>query len=245
MPQKSLKNISEQFPSLLNALNDDRIFILALAVSIGLHVITVGVLFFTQTRLPSKAFQKLEVVYQARPVADPEHFRQVQEIRNIEEKKTKAIPQILTKKESGPQFMQELIKKTPSQFKLNNKQAVKLNSLDTKRHVSISVLETDKIMNPRYLNYQDRLRERIRDRAHSYVDNPDFEVGDVYVTFVLVADGSVKEVKIIEEKTKANDYLRNISLRSIKESEFPPFPKDFKFPELSFSIQISFEIKQK
>ena len=60
---------------------------------------------------------------------------------------------------------------------------------------------------------------------------------------MLSSDGSLKEIKIINNKTVANDYLRNVGLRSIKESSpFPAFPFDLKYPELSFNIVISFEI---
>jgi hypothetical protein len=74
------------------------------------------------------------------------------------------------------------------------------------------------------------------------VNHPDFQAGEVYVTFVLESSGILKKVKIIEEKTAANSYLRNVALRSIMESNpFPPFPKGFDYPEFTFNLLITFQ----
>jgi hypothetical protein len=74
------------------------------------------------------------------------------------------------------------------------------------------------------------------------VNHPDFEAGKVYLTFVLASNGALQQLQIIENKTFANDYLRTIALKSIKESNpFPPFPKDFDYPEFTFNLLISFQ----
>ena len=75
-----------------------------------------------------------------------------------------------------------------------------------------------------------------------YLNDPQFVTGEVYLTFILLSNGTLRDVKIIDEKTTANAYLRNLGLRSIKESNpFPSFPGDLTYPELTFSVVIAFE----
>ena len=243
MPGKLLRQFSRTSSFLMGPIAPENIFIIALAISVCLHSLTIAALLITQKHPSIKNFQKMEVVYQTRTVPAPEAPRLVQNVKSLQEKKAALTPQILTKKEIGPVALMKEFMKSPSQFKPYSKQPAKLNALDTKRHVSIPMLESDKIMNPRYLNYNERIREKIRNRAYFYIENPDFKVGEVYLTFILLADGNLKDVRIMDDKTQANDYLRNIGLRSIKESApFPAFPTDLKYPELTFNVVISFEV---
>ena len=70
------------------------------------------------------------------------------------------------------------------------------------------------------------------------------DTGEVYLTFALSSDGALKQIKLIEGRTNATDYLRDIGLNSIQEaSPFPPFPSDLSYPELTFNIAISFRFK--
>jgi len=104
-------------------------------------------------------------------------------------------------------------------------------------------LKSEKITNPKYINYHEVIRSKIKNRAYFYVNDPQFESGEVYLTFVLNSDGHLSRIKIIDEKTRANSYLRSVGLRSIKESSpFPTFPSDLAYPELSFNVIISFEV---
>jgi len=85
------------------------------------------------------------------------------------------------------------------------------------------------------------VREKIK-RAlyHSYSGT---DTGEVNVVFVVFNDGRLKEARVVEEKSSSNAYLKEISLRSLREaSPFPPFPKQLDYPQLSFNVVISFEI---
>ena len=240
MRPDSLTKTAKDFVLSLD-LQEDRIFIFALIASIFLHLVAVILISFTQARLPAKPFKKIEVVYQA-VLPFKETPQRIQELHTFKDKKAAAAPQILSKNEGDPQLFMKDLMKAPSQFKLSSKQPIKLGSMDTKRQVKIPMLESEKIMSPRYLNFKERLREKIQNRAYFYAQNTDFELGEVYLTFVLSSDGNLKEIKIIDEKSKADDALRNISLRSIKESSpFPAFPPDLKYSELPFSIIIEFK----
>ena len=51
-----------------------------------------------------------------------------------------------------------------------------------------------------------------------------------------------KQVK--EEHFHLRKNMKNVGLRSIQESSpFSPFPKDLSYPELTFNVVISFEVK--
>ena len=114
--------------------------------------------------------------------------------------------------------------------------------LAIKKKISLPAIEMAKINNPSYISYYQIVREKIRRSAYqNYTHN---ETGEVYISFIITNDGYIKDVRLAEEKTTANDYLKNIALRSIRDaSPFPNFPKELDYPQLSFNIIISFEIE--
>ena len=103
-------------------------------------------------------------------------------------------------------------------------------------------VDLDKIDNPSYISYYQIVREKIRRMA--YQNYTSAEVGEVFLSFLIFADGSLKAVRLTEEKSSPSPYLREIALRSIKEAApFPAFPKELDYPQLSFNVVISFEIE--
>ena len=114
--------------------------------------------------------------------------------------------------------------------------------LAIKKKITLPAIEMAKIDNPSYISYYQIVREKIRRSAYqNYTHN---ETGEVYISFIISNDGYIKDVRLAEEKTTANDYLKNIALRSIRDaSPFPNFPKELDYPQLSFNIIISFEIE--
>jgi len=114
--------------------------------------------------------------------------------------------------------------------------------LAIKKRIALPAMEMAKINNPSYISYYQIVREKIRRSAYqNYTHN---ETGEVYVSFIISNDGYIKGERLAEDKTSANDYLKNIALRSIKDaSPFPNFPKELDYPQLSFNIIISFEIE--
>ncbi len=111
-----------------------------------------------------------------------------------------------------------------------------------KKKISLPPIEMAKINNPSYINYYQIVREKIRRCAYqNYTHN---ETGEVYVSFIISCDGYIKDARLVEEKTTAGDYLKNIALASVKDaSAFPNFPKDLDYLQLSFNIIISFEVE--
>jgi len=111
-----------------------------------------------------------------------------------------------------------------------------------KKKIIMPPIDLDKIDNPSYISYYQIVREKIRRAA--YQNYTRAEVGEIYLSFLIFAEGSLSAVRLVEEKSSPNPYLREIALRSIKEaSPFPNFPKELDYPQLSFNVVISFEIE--
>ena len=103
-------------------------------------------------------------------------------------------------------------------------------------------MKSEKINNPVYLDYYQIVRNKIKERAYRNYSRTD--AGEVYLTFVLASDGSLKQIKLVDEKTSGGAYLKDVGLKSIRDSSpFPSFPRDLAYPELSFNVIISFEVK--
>lgn len=111
-----------------------------------------------------------------------------------------------------------------------------------KKKITLPEIEMAKIDNPSYINYYQIVREKIRRSAYqNYSRN---ETGEAYLSFIISNDGYIKNVRLVDERTTAGDYLKDIALRSVKDaSPFPNFPKELDYPQLSFNIIISFEIE--
>ncbi len=228
---------------------NDKVFGLSLAASFLVHAIVFAGLFYAQVRYPDKKLLKnIEVVYHTQVQVKEKQSNTLKVPRSVKQRQWTPQPKILTKKDPVPPAIVREMPKTHQRtplFKMHKKQFRDGPSLYGKRQISVPLLKSEKITNPQYLNYHDRVRNKIKHRAYFYVDDPQFEAGEVYLTFVILSDGTLKKIKIINAKTHANHYLRGIGLRSIKESSpFPPFPRELKYPELSFNVVISFEVKE-
>ncbi len=114
----------------------------------------------------------------------------------------------------------------------------------SKKKVTLPRIEMNvKIKSPSYNGYYELIREKIRHAA--YRNYAQTETGEVYLAFVVGSDGNLKDVRYIEERSTPSYYLKDISLRSMKEAApFPPFPQDLDYPQLSFNVIISFQIEE-
>ena len=67
-------------------------------------------------------------------------------------------------------------------------------------------------------------------------------IGTTSVTFEIMADGSVHNLRITENT--ANEASASIALRSIQETKFPPIPDDLlaTLPDGHFTMEESFTI---
>ena len=107
-------------------------------------------------------------------------------------------------------------------------------------YVMVTPITSEKINNPVYISYQDRVRESIKEKVYENYNRLDD--GLVYLTFIIASDGSLKAYQIIDSKTKASQNLRYISSKSLKEARFPSFLKGMTLPEYTFNIEIEYQV---
>ncbi len=229
-----------------SSLPDEKAFRLSLVISVLMHLVGLASLFYANMDYTRRNEKIVEIVYQiqARKTKPVKPFTG-RGVRSLQPKAGPLAPKILSKRETLATPFVKTAQKQPVSLDSDRKEWRRSPLHEGKRFVSVPLLDSGKISNPKYLNYHEHIRNRIRSRAYLYVDNPQFDVGEVYLTFVLLADGALKQIKIIDQKTAANDYLRMVGLRSVKESSpFPPFPEDLEYPELSFNVIISFKVSE-
>jgi len=125
-------------------------------------------------------------------------------------------------------------------FKVYERQPERVKGLKVTKDVSMPVLKSEKINSPAYVTYYQIVRDRIRERA--YTNYTKLSVGEIYLTFIIKSDGTLGELQIIENRSTANEFLREVGQKSVREaSPFPPFPEDLNYPELTFNVAISFQ----
>jgi len=224
-------------------MTENRIFYYALATSAMVHFFLFAVVWLTdiqyQTEIRDNA---AEISYIAEAQAEPIKKEVSQPIKSVAMKKKVSLPQVLSPtRDREPQPIHQSDKQ-PVKLDLPEKRSSMLKEFHEKRQIKIPMLDSGPVMGPHYVAYHEQVRDKIRRRAYFYIDDPDFESGEVYLTFVLGSDGRLKGVQVVAEKTRANSYLVKIGLHSIKEAApFPAFPSDLNYPELTFNVVISFE----
>lgn len=104
--------------------------------------------------------------------------------------------------------------------------------------------ELPKEKEPLYISYYQSIREKIR--RYVVKNYPRFiACGEVCLFFVLSADGKLKEIKVVEERSSPNDILKEIAKKSVRQAEpFETFPKNMDQMRLSFNVIISFELEE-
>ena len=231
----------------LKSLSPLQRFYLAIGISLTIHLCWVFI-FSSAHRIPflKRPVRHIEVTYETTKVKDdPKAQVQEQKVNMTRQRQVAKSVKIFAKEsDTISSFKGKVseVSKFSRRLELDEKEIPKMGTMRT---VSIPMFKAEKITNPRYLNYNEKIREKIRLRAYSFVENLEFQSGEVYLTFVLLSTGELSQIKIIEEKTKADRQLRDIGVRSIQESNpYPPFPPDLHYPELTFNVVISFEVSQ-
>lgn len=224
-------------------MDDHKLLIYALVTSLLLHVTFLVRFTSLSTRYLKKPLKSLEVTYYKIKPEHPQEAKLSEERKITKEERLGKNSKILLNDDKQISPIIKEMAKIPIASKLQNKQPAGLEKMIIGRKISVPPVKSEKINNPVYLNYYQLVRERIKERA--YMNYSKFDAGEVYLTFVLFSDGSIKQIKLIEDKTTGNEYLRIVGLRSINEaSPFPAFPRDLNYPELSFNVVISFEFSE-
>jgi len=223
----------------------DRTFQIALLISLVAH----AVIFINGAGFDifhkEKTAEKMEISYiqEPAPKKNPIKVKEAQK-----EIPVKIPPQINPDKKIPPPFIEKSNSLTKPNTEglsgplFNKPEFPKPDVIAIKKKVTLPAIDVDKINNPSYLSYYQIVREKIRRAAYqSYTRT---ETGEVYLTFVIGNNGFLKDVRLVEEKSSRDLYLKEIALRSIRDaSPFPPFSKELDYPQLSFNVVISFEVE--
>ena len=220
---------------------ENRLFSYALIFSLLVHIAALWKMSYANICLKAKAVKTIEVIYPGLTLQKKISSVPPKPLKGMKVDLLQAAKASLQEQKSISSFMKDM-SKISDDFVHQGQKAKVVSQKPHKRKVSVPAVETQQINNPVYINYYQIVRSRIKDRA--YANYGKFESGEVYLTFMLDAQGTLKRIKVIEERTHANQYLRQISARSIEESNpFPPFPSDLNYPELSFNVIISYEVE--
>ncbi|MCM8800793.1 MAG: hypothetical protein NC912_02095 [Candidatus Omnitrophica bacterium] len=217
----------------------ERTFQIAFFISLILHS-TIFIQNIKFSILPKNKIQESQINY---VIMDRKN--QILETKKAEDGFLKLSPKILTKISPSP-FKDNIIQKNKELIDfnktLNKPEVIKSELVALQKKVTLPPLDIDKLDQPYYISYYQTVREKIRRAAYqNYLRN---DTGEVYLSFILSHNGELKEVRLVEGKTKASDYLKEVALRSIKEAApFPSFPKELDYPQLSFNVIISFQIE--
>lgn len=234
-------------PRVLDAF-ENRFIQYSLIGSCFIHLCFLAVSYFVLAPFNKNKVKTMDIRYHAQPKEKvAEHQPRIESVADVKESR-KAVASktkdLIERQLTHPALLRENSKLT-RRVDVVDKQPAKMTALVEKRSISVPVVTTQKITNPNYVGYNDRIRDKIRNRAYFYIDDPQFQAGEVYLTFIVTSDGNLKDLQIISERSRANDYLKTVGLRSVKESSpFAPFPADLKYPELSFNVVISFEVSE-
>ncbi len=128
----------------------------------------------------------------------------------------------------------------PANFMMAERKPEQVRSMQMARRISIAQIKSEKINNPAYAAYNEMVRNRIEEKV--YENYRKMEAGTIYLTFIVASDGSLKASQVIEEKSRGSQNLQNTSLKSLNQSQFPPFLKGMTLPEYTFNIEIQYQV---
>jgi len=229
----------------------ERIFQVAFIISLLIH----GVILFQNPHfnpfsiIPDKKEENLEISYVKK---EAELKEEPKENREKKESPLKIPSKITASKINPPPFIdvdqailarknqnREILTRQPN---FTKPAMVKPDIIAVKKKITLPVVDIDKINNPSYLSYYQIVREKIRRSAYQNYTRTD--TGEVYLSFIISREGFLTDLRLVEEKSSSNSYLKEVALRCIREaSPFPDFPKDLDYPRLSFNVIISFEVE--
>ena len=222
----------------------DRLFIISLVFSLALHTAFLLALPSLNLAPDKNTFQKIEVAYQKIIPIKKDEVK-VNESRLIEP--LKRIEQLNIAKNPPPNFNDYFLKSKLETEPMNKPVVYYDDKSIAVRPKKVALLEESVSgqgtlpKNPIYLKYYQAIREKIRHYAY-YNYNRAYS-GEIYLSFTVISDGNLKELRIIEEKSAQNNYLKEIAIKSIKDaSRFPAIPQELDYPELSFNVIIAFEL---
>ena len=98
--------------------------------------------------------------------------------------------------------------------------------------------ENDLKKDKTYLSYYKLINRQLQE---SVIYPSNFTDGEVEVSFVLNADGSLRGLEVIDQTSESSYSLRETALQIVRNaSPFPPFPESLQKQQLTFNVVICF-----
>jgi TonB family protein len=228
-------------------MNPDKFFQTAIIISALAHVTFIAV------NLPSLNFlrfnkpkQEIKVVYIKNPQQQELHPKKsiVREplVTRIPAKVTADNKSLLAPLQNNQNFLKRSAGFAAKEPNVVKPFTLKPDIIPIKKKITLPPVEMTKISNPSYISYYQLVREKIRRCA--YQNYARTETGEIFLSFVIAQDGSLRDIRLIEDKSTPSYYLRDTAARSIRAAApFPVFPRELDYPQLSFNVIISFEIE--
>lgn len=237
----------------MHAMLNDKAFAVFLVFSVAAHAAFFVSLPSTLVNPDKNVLRKIEVVYQKEASVKKEEIK-VNKVARVEP--VKKVEALSIAKNPPPDFSDYFAKPKLQTGVINKPQAYNDKTIAIKPKRVEMLLEkavsgSDNLpKNPLYLKYYEATRGKIRRYAYYNVAEhlvPNYSraySGEVCLYFTIVSDGSLKELRVIDEKSTQDNHIKEIAMRSIKDAApFPVIPKELGYPELSFIIIISFELE--
>ena len=213
----------------------------AFFVSLVIHVCVLFVFNATNFfNLRNNPLKRVEVSLRTKPPEAKSSPAVVAKI--IPQKQPVYQPKEIERKEILKGVLGQKAPKSPDNFKIFERSNDKIKELNVVKKVSIPLLDSEKINDPKYEKYKLAIKEAISEVMNrKFSEVQDKIAGDIYLTFLITKEGVLKEVKIIEEKSSANENLRRLALEGIRETQFALL-QDFQVPEMTFNSQLIFQV---
>lgn len=210
----------------------------AVGVSIVVHVI----IFLKVPALRTATYQKikkaLEVTYdkltEGKGAQRPRRAAARSEAAPYTEKLLKDIPL--------PSMGDEAINPKLSINKNNKLQKIPIALADSEKKIDIVGIKSDIPKTKAYEVYSEKVRQSIR--RHTYGNFTKYQEGHVYVSFVVLRDGTLYDVLVHHDKSTPDAYLKRVVLESVKDAApFDKFPLELNYPRITYSVTVSFELQ--
>ena len=226
----------------VNFIDGNAIFKWSLLFSFLLHAGILARLSYSNTHYTNKPIKQTELIYRSATFLSKQPESQIKPLNKMKRGKLgKRVKVLVKEKFDGSPLLKDMAE-IPSKLSFHKKSQMEIKRSHLKPKISVATVRSEKMNNPHYMGYNEVIRNKIKE--YVYLNYSRSDTGELYITFALSSDGRLKQIKIIEDRTSASQYLKNVGLKSIQEaSPFPPFPENLSYPELTFNIAISFKIR--
>lgn len=93
-----------------------------------------------------------------------------------------------------------------------------------------------------FTDYFGQVKSRIQQKLREKCAGRDMGQGSVDLAFILLADGRLHKVYVMERTSSADSQLKQLAIQSLRESApFVDFPADFNARQIAFNLTVYFD----